>query len=253
MPSEPSFEVVHAADERPSGQLLFGVSHLGMAGVTAADYLVRHLDFEVVGHVAASGVPAIAPFEAGEPRQPMRLYTSDSTDVAVFVCESFIPVSAAGAFADGFLEWVRDCGIEELILLYGVPFPHGPEQHRVFYTATPEFRESRLQETDLEPLGGGFLDGVVAETVLRSLEGAAPPTGVFVTPAHPPGPDLDAALLLLETVEGICRFTVDEEELAEQAERMKQYYSELASRVEALSQGEQPIASRDYPEDRMYM
>ena len=253
MASEPSFDVVTTADVRPGKQLLFGVSHLGMAGVTATDYLVRHLDSELFGHVTSSGFPAIAPFEAGEPRHPMRLYTTAETDLAVFVGESFVPVWAAEAFVDGFLEWIDDSPVEEIVLLYGVPFPHGAEQHRVFYTATPTYRERHLQDSDLEPLAGGFLDGIVAEFVLRSFDGEAPPIGVFITPTHPPGPDLDAALLLLEAVQGVWDLTVDEQELMELAEQMKQYYGELADRMQALNQGEQPLSSRDYPEDRMFM
>lgn len=100
---------------------------------------------------------------------------------------------------------------------------------------------------------GGFLDGVVAELVLRALDGEAPPTGAFVTPTHPPGPDLGAAILMLEAIEGVCGFTVDEGELRESAEQMKRFYAELASRMEALSQGEQPISGRHLPEDSMFM
>jgi len=33
---------------------------------------------------------------------------------------------------------------------------------------------------------------------------------------------------------------------------MKQYFEELAERMRAIEQGER-LASRDYPEDRMYM
>lgn len=253
MSSDPTFEVT-VGDDAPLGeQLLIGVAHLGMAGVTATDYLVRHLDCEQVGQVDSRGFPAIAPFEAGEPRNPMRLYTSEAADLTVFVGESFVPVWAAEAFVDGMLEWVRGTTVEDLSVLYGVPFPHGTQQHRVFYAATPQFREANLQGTDLDPLGGGFLDGVVAEFVLRSLDGDAPPTGVFATPTHPPGPDLDAALLLLEAIQGVCGLDVDEEELRDLAEQMKQYYGELANRMETLTQGEQPLSGRDYPEDRMYM
>ncbi|WP_323192579.1 PAC2 family protein [Halostella sp. PRR32] len=253
MPTEPSFEVIPSTDVQPGERLLFGVSHLGMAGVTAAAYLVRNMDFETLGYVDTHGFPAIAPFEAGEPRHPLRLYTSEQSGFTVFVGESFIPVGAAEAFVDGFLEWIRESSVEEVVVLYGVPYPHAPEQHRVFYTATPEFRESTLTDAAIDPLAGGFLDGIVAEFVLRSLKGEAPPTGVFITPSHPPGPDLDAALLLLQAVEEIYDFDIDEKDLEAQAEELKQFFSELASRMDAQAQGERSLSAREYPEDSMYM
>lgn len=253
MPPEPSFEVVTSEEVQPATQLIFGVPHLGMAGVSATNYLVDHLDVDQNGHVDSTGIPAIAPFEKGEPRHPMRIYTSNTADLSVFVGELFIPVWAAEAFTEGFLKWVRESNIEEIILLYGVPFPHGHEEHKVYYTATHEFRDRNLKNSELNPLTGGFFDGVVAELMLRGLDGDAPPTGAFVTPSHPPGPDLDAALLLLDAIEDVCQLEIDEAELQESSEQMKQYYSEFADRLESLSQGEQSMASRDFPEDQMYM
>jgi uncharacterized protein len=107
--------------------------------------------------------------------------------------------------------------------------------------------------TDLHPLKGGYLDGVVGELVTRSLDDKAPETGVFATPTHPPGPDIDAALKLLAAIEDICGFDVDETELREFGEQLKQHYEQLAERMAALSEGDDEFGSHDYPEDRMYM
>ena len=37
------------------------------------------------------------------------------------------------------------------------------------------------------------------------------------------------------------------------SDEMKRYYAGLAESMEAMGEGEVPIGSRDYPEDRMYM
>lgn len=134
-----------------------------------------------------------------------------------------------------------------------MPFSHGPEEHDVFYVATPDYRERRLAELRFRPLKGGFLDGVVGELVTHRLGETAPEAGVFVTPAHPPGPDIDATLLLLDALESIYAFDVDETELRQVGEQMKQYYEQLAERMTAIAEGEEPFGSHDYPEDRMYM
>jgi predicted ATP-grasp superfamily ATP-dependent carboligase len=57
----------------------------------------------------------------------------------------------------------------------------------------------------------------------------------------------------LDTIQRIYGFTVDEEELRARSEELKQYYQELAQRMESLGEGEQSLATRDYPEDRMFM
>ena len=253
MAPDPSFEVSVESD-MPSGKtLLVGLSHLGMAGVTATDYLTKHVDSEQIGHVSAHDFPAITPFQNGEPRHPTRLYNLEGAELSVLIGELFIQVWASHSFANALMEWVSSTDIEEIAVLYGVPFPHGPEEHTVFHVSTPAYREERLDRIDVQPLSGGFLDGVVGEIVTQGLDERAPPVGVYITPTHPPGPDIDASLLLLDTIQEIYEFTVDEEELRERSEELKQYYQELAQRMDPLGEGEQSLAARDYPEDRMFM
>jgi uncharacterized protein len=250
MASEGAFEVETATGDVDCSTLVIGQSHVGMAGVTAADYLVRNLDTTEVGHVSTAELPAVAPFEDGTPRHHSRLYGVDGTDLSVLVGELPIPVDAARGYADALLSWADDHGVDEIVALHGVPFPHGPEEHAVFYVATPAYRAANLEEEPIRPLKGGVLDGVFGELVTRSLDETAPDTAVFVTPAHPPGPDIDAALMLLDAVESLCGFEVDETELRQFGEDLKQHYEQLAERMTAL---EEERAGRDYPEDRMYM
>lgn len=249
MAPDPSFEVTVTADRDPGDTLLVGLSHVGMAGLTAADYLVDHRDSEVIGHVTADDFPAIAPFENGVPRHPMRLYATDA-GLSVFVGELFVPVWVTDRFADAVLDWATGHGIEEIAVLHAVPFPHAPDEHAVFSVATPDYREVRLADEDIQPLAGGFLEGVVGELVTRGLDSSLR-VGVFATPTHPPGPDIDAALLLLDTVRTVYGVDVDDEELRQLSEETKRYYAELADRMDALEDGS--VGRQDFPEDRSYM
>lgn len=253
MANDTTFDVVTDADTTPGSRLITGFSHLGLAGLSAADYLVKHLEFHETGHIRARGFPAIAPFEGGRPRQPMRLYSNDESDLSVLVNELFVPVWATEPFADAVLRWSDEAGIDEVTIPYGIPYPHAPDQHAVFYSATPGYRNGRLESSSIPPLAGGFFDGIVGELVLRSLDGAAPPVGVFVTPSHPPGPDFEAALLLLEAIQQVHEFTVDEQGLRASIEEMKQYFSTLADQMETLRQNEPGVLPREHPEDRMFM
>lgn len=248
-----TFDITVSDDREVGTTVVIGQSHLGMAGMTASDYLVRHTEATQIGHIVPEGLPAIAPFEEGVPRHHSRLYSITDTDLAVLVGELFIPVDAARSYADALLEWAATQAVDEIAVLHGVPFPHGPDEHEVFQVATPGYRDRRLSKQPYKPLKGGFLDGVVGELVTRSLDDAAPDTGVFITPTHPPGPDVDAALKLLATVETIYGLAVDETELREFGDQIRQYYEGLAERMATLAEGEGRLESHDYPEDRMYM
>ncbi|WP_132059929.1 proteasome assembly chaperone family protein [Halorussus amylolyticus] len=237
-----SFEITA---ESPDETLLAGFSQFGLAGLTAVDYLVDHLDFEEVGHITAEQLPAITPFEEGRPRHHTRLFSHEGRDLTVLVGELFVPIWAAKPFSDAVLDWTETNGVEEVAVLNGVTIPHAPEEHQTFYVATDDYHDHRLTDTDIPPMGKGFLDGVNAELVARGLESSLR-TAVFVTPVHAQAPDVDAAIRLLDAVERTYDLDIDTEPLESFAEEVREYYEELSNRLSER-------ADAEMPEDRMYM
>lgn len=178
------------------------------------------------------------------------MYDLIDIDASVLICELFVPAPVARSFVDSLTEWVASNRIDELVLLHGVPFPHGPEDHETFYIASERYRSNRLDGHEIQPLKGGFLDGVAGELVARDVGGTMPPVGVYVTPTHPPGPDIDAAFRFLDAIERIYDVDVDRAELERRAEEIRQHYANLAERM-ATFEAESTV--REYPEDRMFM
>ena len=255
MAREPSFEVALTEDTEPGEKLLIGMAGVGVAGLTATDYLVTHIETNQIGHVKTENLPDITPFTEGVPRHPIRLYSATDSDVTVLISEVFLPVWVADPLTDALVGWADGHGIEEITVLYGAPFPHSEEEHLVFHVSTEGYRTEHFPEegANIGPLAGGFFDGVIGELMVRSLDNEAPPTGVLITPTHLPGPDFDAALRLLDTLEPVYGIEVDEAELQERAEEMKQYYKELAQRMQALQEEAQAQEGQEYPSNRMFM
>lgn len=252
MGPDPTFEVEVDPDATPGSRLVVGTAAPAMVGLTAVDYLVDQRGAEQVGHVTVDGYPSMAPFSDGIARPHTRLYDVPGDDLSVLVGELFVPVPAAEAYADGLLSWVESAGVTDLTLLSGIPYPHAPEDHDVYYVATEAYRDRHLAETEVRSLAGGFLDGLAGELMSRSVSGSAPPVGALVTPSHPPGPDLEATLLFVEALESILGVEVDTGELKQLSAEVRKRYEEMAKRLEAMSEGGS-MDSRDYPEDRAYM
>jgi uncharacterized protein len=253
MASEPRYEVSVSTDATLEGPLLAGLSNLGLAGLTAVDHLTRQLEFEQVGHVRARNLPTATPFENGTPRQPIRLYASPGRDLCVLLSELVVPVWTAPTFVNAVQNLVASHQIDEVTVFHGVPFPHGPDEHALFFVATPEYREERLDDTEVAPLRGGVLDGVPGELASRSLAGELPPAGTLVTPIHPPGPDFEAALRYLAYLGEEYGLAVDDEPLRERSRTVNQYYGELADRLEALDAEGVAPEDQHLPVDRMFM
>ncbi len=237
----PQFEITHRTE--PSDALLAGFSQYGLAGLTAANYLVDQLDLDEVGHVTVEQLPAITPFENGAPRHHTRFFSRDDLDLAVLVGELFVPPFATGSFADAVSNWVAANAVSEIAVLSGVPIPHGPEEHRVYYVATDDYRDLHLRDTDVPGMGSGFLDGVNASLLARGLDSPLAAC-VYVTPVHAQVPDVDAAIRLVETVTGVYDLDVATDDLQQFAREIQQYYAELQERLEN--------ADDEQPQDRMF-
>jgi uncharacterized protein len=243
------FEVTARADADLGGSLVLGTATPGLAGLSVADYVVSHTGAEQVGRVRARGLVDVTPFTDGEPRHAVRLYALPGTNVTVLVGEAFLPAAAAEPFVEAIVEWATGVGIWETIVPHAVPYPHGPEDHRVFHVGTPAFRERRMADVDVPPLSGGFLDGVVGEVMTAGLLRDAP-VGALVTPAHPPGPDLDAAVRLLRVIDDVLDVGVDPTALETRAEERRRDFAELAERMTRLDDA---APEGEYPQDRMFM
>lgn len=241
--SRPSFEITHEAT--PSERLVAGFSAFGLAGLTAVNFLVDQLDLEETGYVSTDALPSITPFENGTPRHHTRLFSRPDVELTVLVNELFVPLWATDPFGEAILDWTDGNAVEEITVLSGVPVPHGPEEHKVFYVATEDYQNERLGESDIPAMGTGFLDGVNASLIGRGMDSSLR-AGVFVTPVHATVPDIEASLRLIESVERLYDLDVDTTELEESAGQVEQYYRDLEERLQAATEAEMP-------EDRMYM
>ncbi|WP_137286718.1 proteasome assembly chaperone family protein [Halorussus salinisoli] len=231
--------------ENPQETVIAGFSQFGLAGLTAVDYLVDHLEFEQVGHITADQLPAITPFENGQPRHHTRVFSHEEAGLSVLVGELFVPAWAAKPFSEAVLEWTETGGIDEVSVLHGVTIPHAPDEHQVFYVATDDYRDHRLADAGITAMGRGFLDGMNAEVMARGMESDLR-TGVFVTPVHAQAPDVEAAIRLLDAVQRVYDLDIDTGPLEEFAGEVRGYYEDLAERLSER-------AETDGPEGRMYM
>ncbi|MXR52141.1 proteasome assembly chaperone family protein [Halovenus sp. WSH3] len=251
MPRDTAF-TIDCPEIAPGQTLLVGLASPGMASLTAATHIVEEHEATEIGHVAPAELPAITPFEDGTPRHHTRLYDIDGESIVVLLSELFVPPWAARPFVEEVLDWATDSQIAEIAMLHPVAYEHAPDDHQVFYVATEEYETERL-DGDVPPMSGGVLDGVPSEFLSHSLRGEGPPTGIYVTPAHPPGPDIDGALLFLDAVESTYDLDIDRSELEDFSREIKQHYETLAERMATLDEAEQSRDDREFYADRMYM
>lgn len=239
----PSFEISHETE--PSEILLAGFASYGLAGLTAASFIVDELSLVQTGHITSAQLPPFTPFENGAPRHHSRLFSRDDLNITVLVNDLFIPVWAADAFGKAILGWTDSNEVEEITILSGAPLMHKPEEHDVFFIATTDYQDVNLRNNDIKPVPQGYLNGVNASLMGRGIDSPLR-TGLLVTPVHERVPDVEAAIRLVDTVASLYQITIDSAPLQTYASQVEQYYHDLAKKLEAVEEEHQY-------NDRMYM
>lgn len=253
MPPEPSFEIDLQGDATAGSRLLIGIANPGMVGLTVLDYLTTQTEAEQIGHVTPRGIPLVTPFADGAPRRPIRLSAAPDLDATLLVSELGVAPDVAERVADALLSFTDANGIDEITIVTAMPFPHGPDQHDAFLVGTDSSRDSHETaiEEGLSLLQNGFFDGVTGALIARRMDADTPAVGVLVTPAHPPGPDFDGSILVIEALESLYDVSIDTSELRERSEQMRRYYQRLAEQMEQSMDG--GYGRTESGDDGMYM
>lgn len=237
---QPSFHITQEQEEASSETLIAGFSTFGLAGLTAVDYIVDQLELEEQGHIMVDQLPTITPFENGTPRHHTRFFSADDRNITVLVGDLFIPPFAAEAFSTALLDWTNDNNVGEVTVLSGIPIPHGPDGHQVFYVASEDYQKNRLADAELPPMGNGLLEGVNASLMQQGMESSCA-TGILTTPVHAQAPDVDAALRLIESTKSVYDLELDTEPLETFAAEVKNYYEGLSQHLESVEPRRSPV------------
>ena len=232
----------------PESTVIVAFPEPGLGGLSANQYIIEQLDLVETGHIHAEGLPAITPYADGTAYHHTRLFSAPEVEYTVITCELPIPIQFSEPFGRILLEWIHDTAVEEVTLLTTIPTLGAGEE--IFYVASEDYVDHRLTDQPVTPLGGGFLTGVNASLIARAIDTTLR-VGVLATGANPHIPvDGEAALALVEGLDGCYGLGVDTDELKEFAEQSRQYYRELTEQIAAHQRAQ---AQRSRGEDYGFM
>lgn len=235
-------------DTPPAETLIVAFPGPGLAGVSANQYLIEQLGLEETGHIQAAGLPAITPYVHGRPYHHTRLFSTESFGYTVLISELPIPLQLSEPFGRILLEWIDDSVVDEVVLLTAIPTLESTAD--LYYIASDDYRERRLDDTSIQPMEGGYLTGVNASLTAQAIDTSLR-VGVLASSVNPwQAMDGAASLRLVEGLNSIYGLDVDTTELRAFAERTRQHYEQLAAEIQAQQES---LHRRVAPEDYGYM
>ncbi|MBD3405226.1 MAG: hypothetical protein GF411_03705 [Candidatus Lokiarchaeota archaeon] len=225
--------------------LVFGFPSAGLVGTIAANYLVEKFEMEQVAHVRSRFIPSAAIFIDGILKHPFRIYADDEQKLLVAVCEVPIDEEGISTISSEVLNWAKENGVNESVILDGIPVQGIPRERKVLYAAEEE-KIPELEKIDgIELLQKGIITGIagalLADTLTNDMIGFA-----FLTPTMAQLPDPEGALKILEVIDKLYNFGIDMTEIKKHAEEVKEKLKEMAQQVQSMKQERSGKEGRDF-------
>ncbi|MBD3406651.1 MAG: proteasome assembly chaperone family protein [Candidatus Lokiarchaeota archaeon] len=221
----------------------------GVVGIIAANTIIEQFEMEEIAHVRSRYLPSAAVFMDGRLRHPFRIYGNSEKNLIVVTTE--LPVSEDGMYfvSSAILDWAASIGVNETVILDGIPVQGIPTQRKVLYAAEEEKIADLEEDEHMELFKKGIITGIagsiLSETLCREMVGFA-----LLTPAIPMMPDPEGAIQLLHALSRMYDVKVDTTELQESADQIKKKLGEVAHQVDGMRRSRSAPSRSGY--DRIY-
>jgi len=204
----------------------------GLAGLTAAGYIIEHMGLHEAAHVRSHHIPPSVIFIGGKIRNPFRVYRDASGKFAVVVCE--VPISSSGAYdiSSTLLQWFQQFTPTEIVVLDGIPINTLPDNRPTFYVAE-ENRQSYLKSLGFLPaeatLITGAAGGILSECLARKIQCSSLLVPVSISLLDPGAP-----LALVRAVNSLYKLNITTKELEEDVEAVHEELNYIAKQYQQL-------------------
>jgi len=206
----------------------------GLAGLTAAGYIIGHLQLHEAAHVMSRYIPPSVIFIGGKIRNPFRIYRDTSGSLAVVICE--VPVVASGLFdiSSSLIRWFGQSNPSEFVVLDGIPIESLPETRPTFYVANEE-RQNGLKSLGFLPaeatLIGGTAGSILSECVARDINCLSLLAPVSITLMDPGAP-----LALVSALNLLYKLNIATSELEQDVEMVHNELNEIRKQYQKLQE-----------------
>jgi len=198
--------------------IIEGFPGFGLVGTIASEFLIEHLNCELIGKFWFEDLPATIAIHEGKLVHPVGIYYNKKYNLVIVH-------AIAGASK---VEWkiakliddlAKKLKAKEIISLEGVGSATPSDTNRVFYFSKDPKLEKKLKGAGLEPLSEGIIIGVTSAVMLKAE--AAPLSCIFAE-THSSLPDSKAAAKIIEALDKYLGLNVDYKPLIAMAEKFEE-------------------------------
>lgn len=204
--------------KKPSNvTLIEGFPGFGLIGSIVTDFLVEHLQCELIGRFLFEDQPATVMVHQGKITEPLAVFYNKKYNIAII--HSISPGQGIEWHAsEVVMDVARQLKAKELIAVEGVASSIETDTSKVFYYTTAPSRKKQLENIGLTHLQEGIIMGVTSAIMLKTK---TPLTCLFAE-VHSALPDSKAAANIIQTLDKYLGLNLDPAPLIKQAEKFEE-------------------------------
>ena len=215
--------------------IIEGFPGFGLVGTIACEFLVDHLNTELIGKVLLEDEPAMVAIHKGKIIEPLSISYNKKYNLVIIHSISATPGSE-WKISDIIISIAKELNAKEIISLESVSSPNIIGKPKTFYYSNDKKREKIFKSFKLNPLKEGIIMGVSSALLLKVDK--IPMSCIFAE-THTTLPDSKAAAEIIKVLDMYLNLKVDYKPLLETA---KQFENKLK---EILQQSKQTIENRE--------
>jgi uncharacterized protein len=195
--------------------IIEGFPGFGLIGSIVTDFLVDHLECELIGRFLFEDQASTVMIHKGKVTEPLGIFYNKKFNLVII----HSVIAAQGVewkAADVVLDVAKQLKAKEILSIEGVGSSMQTETSNVFYYTT-EKNTKELENIGLKPLKEGIIMGVTSAMMLK----VKLPFTCVLAETHSALPDSKAAAKIIEVLDKLLGLKLDPTPLIEQAEKFE--------------------------------
>jgi uncharacterized protein len=220
--------------KKPKNPIIIeGFPGFGLVGTIATEFLIDHLNVELIGKVLMNESAAVVAIHQDHIVEPIGIFYNKKYNIVIVHAVS-ASTGIEWKLADIIQKLSKDLGAKKIITLEGVgSSATKPDTERVFYFTKDVNAKKSLSKIGLNPLKEGIIMGVTGALLLKDEK---IPLSCIFAETHTDLPDSKAAARIIKVLDTYLGLKVNVVPLMEQAEKFEKKLKGLLEKGQEAQQ-----------------
>lgn len=206
--------------KKPKNPIIIeGFPGFGLVGTIATEFLIDHLDTELIGRVRIDESPAVVAIHDDHTVEPLGIFYNKKHNLVIIHAVS-ASTGIEWKLSDLIAKIAKDLGAKEIISLEGVGSSKTKtDSDKIFYFSKNTKSKHGLSKLGLNPLKEGIIMGVTGALL---LDVKTTPLNCIFAETHTELPDSKAAARIIKVLSDYLGMKLDTAPLMMQAEKFEE-------------------------------